>query len=157
LAEEKTVDGDFSNFRAVYDELTDEVNRAKYQFIPDHLTNWFRTLDTTPRIASIVRQLEANVDYKTWRHALTRSRGRRGLELPKEPEKSLGMRLALFRHFSESTVDDVPTFGHAFMTAGTDFNDNARKVTLVTGSVAGQRLDHRIHRRASWLHMVRWP
>jgi hypothetical protein len=41
-------DGDFVNFRAVYDELTDEVERAKYQFIPDHPKSWYRTLDTTP-------------------------------------------------------------------------------------------------------------
>jgi len=51
-----------------------------------------------------------------------------GLNLPKEPEKALGMKLALFRHFSESTIDDVPTFGFAFMRVGQDFNENARNV-----------------------------
>jgi hypothetical protein len=46
-------DGDLTNFRAVFDELTDEVNRATYQFLPDHIANWFKTLDTTPRVAAI--------------------------------------------------------------------------------------------------------
>jgi hypothetical protein len=122
------VDGDFANFRAAYDELTDEVERARYQFIPDHLASWFRTLDTTPRVAGIVHRLESGVDYQTWRHELTRSRGNRGFDFPKEPEKSLGIRLTLFRRFSESTVDDVPTFGHAFMSVGSNLNENASNV-----------------------------
>jgi len=53
------VDSDFANFRAVYHELTDEVGRASYQFLPDHLANWHRTLDTTPRVAEAVRRLDA--------------------------------------------------------------------------------------------------
>jgi hypothetical protein len=121
-------DGDFVNFRAVYDELTDEVERARYQFIPDHLKNWYRALDTTPRVAAVIRRLEAGVDYQTWRHDLTRSRGTRGLDLPPEPEKSLGIRFTLFRRFSESTVEDMPTFGHAFMSVGSSLNDNAQNV-----------------------------
>jgi hypothetical protein len=122
------VDGDFANFRAVYDQLTDEVERARYQFIPDHLAGWYRTLDTTPRVAAVIRRLEGGVDYQTWRHDLTRSRGTRGLELPREPEKSLGIRLTMFRRFSESTVEEMPTFGHAFMSVGTSLNDNAQNV-----------------------------
>jgi hypothetical protein len=66
------VDDDFANFRAVYDELTDEVSRAAYQFIPDHLANWYRALDTSARIATVVRRLEAGVDYRTWRDNLAR-------------------------------------------------------------------------------------
>jgi hypothetical protein len=122
------VDGDFANFREVYDELTDEVERARYQFIPDHLANWYRVLDTTPRVAAVVRRLEASVDYKTWRQDLTRSRGSRGFDFPKETENALGIKLRLFRHFSESTVDDLPTFGHAFMSIGQNLNDNATNV-----------------------------
>jgi hypothetical protein len=96
--------------------------------MPDHLANWYRTLDTTARVAAVVRRLEAGVDFKTWRHDLTRSRGDRGLDLPKEPEKALGMELALFRRFSESTIDDIPTFGYAFMRVGKNFDDNASNV-----------------------------
>ena len=40
------VDGDFANFRAVYDELTDEVQQASHQFLPDHVANWFAELKT---------------------------------------------------------------------------------------------------------------
>ena len=84
------VDGDFANFRAVYDQLTDEVGRARYQFILDHLANWYRTLDTTPRVAATVRRLEASVDYRTWRHELTRSRGDRGVELAERAREGVG-------------------------------------------------------------------
>jgi hypothetical protein len=96
--------------------------------MPDHLANWYRTFDTTARVAAVVRRLEAGVDFKTWRHDLTRSRGDRGLDLPKEPEKALGMKLALFRRFSESTIDDIPTFGYAFIRVGKNFDDNASNV-----------------------------
>jgi hypothetical protein len=47
------VDGDFANFRAVYDDLTQEVMRAYVQFLADHISNWFRTLDTTSEVAPI--------------------------------------------------------------------------------------------------------
>ena len=47
---------DFSNFRADYDELTDEVNRARHQFLSDHLTNWFEHIDDTPQVADVVRR-----------------------------------------------------------------------------------------------------
>jgi hypothetical protein len=122
------VDGDFANFRAVYDEMTDEVDRARYQFLPDHLANWFRTLDTTPRVASIVKRLEDGVEYQTWRDKLTRSKGDHGLNFPKEPEKALGMKLTLFRRFSASVIDDIPTFGFAFMRVGQNLNENAQNV-----------------------------
>jgi hypothetical protein len=122
------MEADGANFRAVYDELTDEIDRTSYQFLPDHLANWFRTLDTTPRISSVVKRLENGVDYQTWRHELTRSRGDRGLKFSKESEKALGLKLTLFRRFSESTIDDIPTFGYAFMRVGQNLNDNARNV-----------------------------
>jgi hypothetical protein len=122
------VDGDFANFRAVYDEMTDEVDRARYQFLPDHLANWFRTLDTTPRIASVIKRLEDGVEYQAWRDKLTRSKGDHGLNFPREPEKALGMKLTLFRRFSASVIDDIPTFGFAFMRVGQNLNENAQNV-----------------------------
>jgi hypothetical protein len=121
-------DGDFANFRAVYDELTDEVNRARYQFLPDHIGNWFKTLDTTPRISAIIDRLEKGVDYRTWRHALTRAVQNPRIEFPAETEQSLGIKLQLFRNFTVGAPDDFATFGFAFMRTGKNVNDNAHAV-----------------------------
>jgi hypothetical protein len=57
---------DFSNFRAVYDELTDEVTRARYQFVADHLRNWFEHLDDTPAVLLIVSRLQSELDFPEW-------------------------------------------------------------------------------------------
>jgi hypothetical protein len=122
------VDGDFANFRAVYDELTDEVNRARYQFLPDHIANWFKTLDTTPRVSAIIKRLESGVDYRPWRHELARSVRNVHIEWPKEPDQALGMKLSLFRNFTKEGPDDVATFGFSFLRSGTNVNDNARGV-----------------------------
>ena len=48
----------FTNFRAVYDDLTGEVERSTEQFLPDHLENWFSLLDETPGVHEIVKKLE---------------------------------------------------------------------------------------------------
>ncbi|MCK1720333.1 hypothetical protein [Bradyrhizobium sp. 141] len=45
---------DFSNFRAVYNELTDAVTSPKYQFFRDHLENFHRNIDETPRAHRVV-------------------------------------------------------------------------------------------------------
>ena len=58
------VDGDFANFRAIYDDLTAEVDRSRYQFLPDHLANWFNTLDTTSRVAAIVKRLQSGAEFR---------------------------------------------------------------------------------------------
>jgi hypothetical protein len=50
----------FTNFRAVYDELTDEVARSRPQFLPDHLNNWLALIDETPGIRDIVRKIESS-------------------------------------------------------------------------------------------------
>jgi hypothetical protein len=123
-----TVDGDLANFRAVYDELTDGINRAKYQFLPDHIANWFRTLDTTPRIAEIIRGLESGVEYREWRHKLTRAVNQNRIDWPADPEHALGIKLLLFRNFTVGGPDDIGTFGFSFLRSGKNINDNARAV-----------------------------
>src|SRR6266436_2192192 len=104
------VDGDFANFRAVYDELTDEVDRARYTFLPDHIENWFRTLDTTPRVSEIIKRLQEGVDYREWRDALTRSAIPTNFNWPKDPEQALGIKLSLFRNFIRGGPDDIAGF-----------------------------------------------
>ena len=57
---------DFANFRAVYDELSDEVGQARYQFVADHLGNWFEHLDDTPAVLLIVTRLQSELNFTDW-------------------------------------------------------------------------------------------
>ena len=118
------IDRDFSNFRAVYDELTDEVGRARYQFLSDHLANWFQTLDTTPRVASVMRRLEASVDYAKWRQNLT-SIG--VITWPKDRDQAIAMKLQLFRSIAQKK-EDVSRFGLSYTRRGRGKEENAHEV-----------------------------
>jgi hypothetical protein len=121
------VDGDFANFRAVYDELTDEVGRARYTFLPDHIENWLRTLDTTPRVSETIKRLEQSVNYREWRDALTRNvAAQTNFNWPKDQEQALGIKLSLFRSFRRP--DDIANFGYSFIRSHQDTNANAREV-----------------------------
>jgi hypothetical protein len=114
---------DFTNFRAVYGELTDEVTRARYPFLPDHLRNWFGLLDDTPEVAAIVRRLQNGLDFDGWIQQATAS-GNHTLDWGGDREKALGMKLLLFRAFADRK-QDAAGFGLQFLNVGTELNDNA--------------------------------
>jgi hypothetical protein len=111
---------DFTNFRAVYDELTEEVDRASYQFMPDHLRNWFRHLDETPSVVDIVQHLQEGLDFDAWyKEAETTGgsfAGSASLEWPNERVKALGMKLLLFRSGASKKLD-IWQVGHKFIYA----------------------------------------
>jgi len=115
---------DFTNFRAVYDDLTDEVSRARYPFIPDHLRNWFKHLDETPRVSAIVRRLEHGLDIDRFTE-MAMSSHTRTLDWGDHDEKSLGMRLLLFRRFADGK-QDIGLYGFHFLRVSRNVNDNAR-------------------------------
>jgi hypothetical protein len=122
---------DFTNFRAVYDELTDEVNRAKHQFLPDHLRNWFEHLDETPRVADIVRHLQEGLDFDAW-YKETESTGgsfvgSASLNWPKARDKALGMKLLLFRAGASGKLN-ISEVGYTFIYVGNNINANAHAV-----------------------------
>jgi hypothetical protein len=122
---------DFSNFRAVYDELTDEVNRARYQFLADHLRSWFQHLDETPRVAETVRRLQEGLDFDAWYKQAENTRGSfvgsGSLAWPEGREKSLGMKLLMFRACAEGKLE-AAMIGHSFIYVGNNINDNAHAV-----------------------------
>jgi hypothetical protein len=130
---------DFTNFRAVYDELTDEVARASYAFLPDHLRNWFDHLDSTPQVAAIVQKLEHGLDIDGWiQRAMADSNQGRSLDWGSVREKSLGMKLLLFRAFANKR-QDIAGFGLYFIRVGENLNDNARAfVDQVFSPMAGE-------------------
>lgn len=123
------VDGDFVSFRAIYDELTDEIDRARYPFLPDHLRNWFQTIDTTPRVSSIVQRLQEHADFEKWWAETEQPRfmSGSGVNWPNDREEALGTKLLLFRAFAEKK-HDIGGFGYQFIGVGNNINDNAQAV-----------------------------
>jgi hypothetical protein len=117
---------DFTNFRAVYDDLTDEVGRARYQFVADHLKNWFVQLDETPGVSEIVERLQNGLDFQSWyeeqKNSIRSVIGSGRLSYPVDREKALGMKLLLFRHFAEGK-DDLWQIGFHFIGSSTNLND----------------------------------
>jgi hypothetical protein len=113
---------DFTNFRAVYDDLTDEVTRARHQFLPDHLRSWFDHLDSTPQVAATIRRLQDGLDIDGWVGQATDTKN---LDWGGDREKALGMKLLLFRAFADKK-QDIGLLGFHFLHLGTNVNDNAR-------------------------------
>ena len=121
-------DGDFANFRAVYDDLTDEVLRAHNQFLVDHLANWFRIIDTTPAVSSVVRHLQSGLDFDSWyKEQSATATGMGGnLTWPSGSEKRLGMQLLLFRA-AASRKADIAWFGHIYLPSSDKSINNAAR------------------------------
>jgi hypothetical protein len=124
------VSGGFANFRAVYDDLTDEVMRSHVQFLASHLSNWFHTLDTTSKIAPIIQNLQRGVDFVPWRKELDVSiKLNRSLSWPKDPEKRLATQLLLFRSVAvEGNGDVIAGWGWRFIPSqDTSINNSAQR------------------------------
>jgi hypothetical protein len=121
------MNGDFVNFRAVYDVLTDEVMRSRSAFLPDHIRSWFERIDGTPAVAAIVERLQTGLDGDAWlkERLSDRSITRRNLLLPAEPDKSLGLRLLMFRAVAEGR-QNAGLLGFVFTPVGRDANTSAR-------------------------------
>jgi hypothetical protein len=118
----------FTNFRAVYDDLTDEVTRSRPQFLPDHLDNWFALMDETPGVRDIVRSIERSPGIEQYDFMnrlkvpkqvvplppLPGSRPPGPLQWPADREKRLGMQLKVFREIARRTLS-VTDFGTQFI------------------------------------------
>lgn len=143
---------DFTNFRAVYDELTDDVIRARHQFVAEHLGNWFATLDDTPRVSSIIRELQTGLAVQQFlKDSAATQGGMVGsgtLLWPKDPEKRLGMKLLVFREIAEGRIE-AWNFGHDYMYAGGNLDDNARALADQLFSPMAKELRRYLERRMS--------
>lgn len=128
------MDRNFVVFRAVFDDLTDEVERARYQFFPDHLRNWFEQIDETPGVNAIIQRLEAGLDFPTWlkeqEKSVSSMAGSGKLRFPEDKEKELGMKLLLFREFANGRAQAFQ-FAHRFVYTKGDMN-------ALTGEVVSQ-------------------
>jgi hypothetical protein len=129
--------GHFANFRAVYDDLTDEVLRSTHTFLPDHLRNLFSRIDKTPDVAKIVADLQKLVDIDKWLAEHMRGSAAK-LSFPEDPTHSLAMRVSLFRAVAENKVN-LALLGFHFLRAGRNANDSARAfVDQVFRPMAGE-------------------
>jgi hypothetical protein len=127
----------FTNFRAVYDDLTDEVARARPQFMADHIDNWFALIDETPMVLDVVRALEASVGFDRY-DFMNRIKpssaampsppplGRKGgpLAWPANRDKRLGLQLEVFREIAKRNLS-VVDFGRKFI-EGADEKEAAK-------------------------------
>jgi hypothetical protein len=130
---------DFSNFRAVYNELSDAVTSAKYQFFQDHLENFFRNIDDTLRVHRVVADLESRVDFPTWyaecKETMGSMVGSATLTWPKDRNDRLAMRVALLRAISNRNPD-FDEFCQYFLYTANDYDvhvsDISRQIFLPT-------------------------
>lgn len=115
---------DFTNFRALYDELTDEVSRSRLAFLPDHLRNWFKHLDETTRVFAIVERLETGCDFDGF---LDVAKQNKKLDWGSAPERSLGLRLSLLREIAMGR-ENAGILGYHFFGRRSDVDANAREL-----------------------------
>ncbi|KWV56656.1 hypothetical protein AS156_04040 [Bradyrhizobium macuxiense] len=113
---------DFTNFRAIYDELTEDVTRAQHPFAPDHLRNWFHHLDSTPQVSAIVGTLEDGLDIDGW---MSKAKETKKLDWGEDREKALGTKLLLFRAFA-STKENIGLLAFHFLRER-NVNDGTRR------------------------------
>lgn len=119
------------DFRAAFDEVTNEVLSSRHQFFADRLKSWFEILDETPKIAGIVASLQRDIDIQEFLKASEGTRrsmvGSGVLNWPSEREKRLGTQLLLFREMAEKRIE-AWQFGVNFIYAGNNLNDNVAAV-----------------------------
>ncbi len=123
------MDRNFVNFRAIYDELTDEVSRSAHAFLQEHLSNWLSSLDETPGVSAIVVRLGEGLDFERWyadaKETMGSMVGSGTLTWPREREKRLGMKLMLFRQFASGKIDPMD-FCSKFLWVANDYEMNTR-------------------------------
>jgi hypothetical protein len=88
-------------------------------------------LDETPRVAAIIQRLQDGLDFDAW-YKVTRSTGgsfvgSAKLNWPQEKEKSLGMKLLLFRAAVKEELD-LSEVGYTFIYVGNNIDANARAI-----------------------------
>lgn len=122
---------DFSNFRAVYNELADAVTSSRHQFFKDHLANFFDTIDQTPNAQQIVTQLENRIQLMPWYNQCKESVGSfvgsGTLDWPSDKIDKLGMKVALLRAMSTSEID-IYEFTSNFLYSENNFDTNVSDI-----------------------------
>jgi hypothetical protein len=122
---------DFANFRAGYDDLTSEVERARHQFVAEHMANWFRILDGTSFVNRVIERLQSGLEFADFlkRSTATGSSmaGSGTFLWPEDQDQRLGMKLLLFREIAVGRIETWQ-LGHNFAYSGNDLDDNSSAI-----------------------------
>jgi hypothetical protein len=150
------INGSLTSFRAVYDELTEEVIRSRAQFLADHLDNWFEFINETPAVLEFVKRVEGSVGLEQYdffnriRASNTLppppsplgSRPKGPLVWPAEHDKRLGLQLMVFREIAKRRLS-VTEFGTKFI-EGVDANEAPKQVVEQVFSPMARDLRRRL-------------
>ncbi len=128
--------GTFADFRAVYDEVTDEVQRARTQFLADHLENWFAVIYQTADAKDLVQKLMNVSGYWRWKldlestpiqtsFAPKHTPQKKTLKWPRGPENRLGVQLSLFNDIANERIQ-ATEFGAKWLPS--DAKDGAQEL-----------------------------
>lgn len=122
------MDRRFVNFRVVYDDLTDEVERSRYTFLTDHLRNWFEALDETATVSTVVARLQDGQNFDEWlgerKNSVKGMVGSGDLVWPAGKDKRFGMKLLLFRKIATGELDAMDFCSH-FLWIANDYESNS--------------------------------
>lgn len=129
---------DFADFRIIFDEVTDEVNRARSQFLADHLENWFATIQQTTEVKGLVQHLMNASGYWRWKLDLESTPintsftprnipQKKILKWPRGPENRLGVQLSLFNDIANERIQ-ANEFGTKWLSTEGDAKDGGREL-----------------------------
>lgn len=106
------------SFWREYDGWVTELSGAAYKQVPDFLLSWYRALDTTTDINTIIRRLEGRVDFEKWSTSLALTSSDLPLRWPDDPEDALGMKLQLFRMLNSRAPEEIAIFAKSHLDEG---------------------------------------
>lgn len=107
-----------------YDELADDTGRSKHEFFCSNLKRWFRYLDNTPKLSSLMQQIEGSVDFEEWRKdglIEQKGMGNGKIVLPEDEIQRLSALTGLFRSLTEND-DAAWRFANDYISYENNFN-----------------------------------
>jgi hypothetical protein len=108
-----------------YDDLVVDTQNSGYQTFPHNLQRWFLFLDSSAPLAGVVLGLESSVEFEIWYQQCLQTMGgmvgSARLEWPEDSTQQLGLKLGLFRSFSDGRINP-PDFCLHFLFVRGDFN-----------------------------------
>lgn len=108
---------DIDDILSEYDDLTDDVSRAKHTIFADPLKRWLLFIDERSEFSSVISRLEELVDYEDWKERsliIQRGAGHGKIVFPHDTDQRISIQLKLFRELSSD--DNMPwKFSHSYV------------------------------------------
>jgi hypothetical protein len=126
------VDETYDEFVQDYEDRVDDLRRSDWRNFARALTDWLQLLDSSSHSSGIIRQLGQRVDFDSWFGAAqTTVRGMVGsgrLDWSMDRTERLAQQLGLVRWLAAGD-SNIGQYSTAFSWAGSNLNDNKRKIT----------------------------